>query len=69
MAFNNPITGGGGTLVIDRIKSDNFVPDVSGWDIEKNGDAFFNNITAKGSVTTNLVIVDNNGGIFIYAIQ
>jgi hypothetical protein len=43
--FANPIIGGGGNLQYPAIKSPNFVMGVSGWSIDKNGNAYFNSIT------------------------
>jgi hypothetical protein len=42
--FSDPITGGN-ILVQPAIQSPNFVPGVSGWQINANGSAFFNSIT------------------------
>lgn len=61
MPFRNEILGSGGELVRTRIKSDNYVPGVSGWDIERNGNAEFNNLVARGNVT----VVGPNGSIKI----
>jgi hypothetical protein len=43
--FSNPIIGGGGALVYPSIHSPNFVNGVSGWSIDKDGNAFFNSVT------------------------
>jgi hypothetical protein len=51
MSFQNPITGGQGALIRPAIKSPNFVEGVSGWSIDRNGDAEFNNGTFRGVVT------------------
>lgn len=44
MPFANSILGGNDTLIRTAIKSPNFVHDVSGWSIDKNGNAEFNSI-------------------------
>lgn len=67
-SFDNPITGGGGSLLINQIKSPNFNEATqTGWAILKDGEAFFFNVTAAGSVTANkVVVVGTNDGLFIY---
>jgi hypothetical protein len=49
--FSNPIIGGGGALVYPSIHSPDYVPGVSGWTINKDGSAEFNNASFRGSVT------------------
>lgn len=59
-----------GSTVLRRpaIQSPNFDLNAqTGWAIFANGDAFFFNITAEGSVTSNTVIVNGSGdGVFVY---
>lgn len=43
--FANPIVGGGGALVYPSIHSPDYVPGVSGWSIDRDGNAEFNSIT------------------------
>lgn len=50
MSFTNPITGGQGALVRPAIKSPNYVPGVSGWTINRDGSAEFNNVTVRGNI-------------------
>jgi hypothetical protein len=50
MAFNNPIIGSGGTLIRQNIKSDNYVPGVSGWQITRDGDAEFSGVVVRGLI-------------------
>lgn len=66
--FQHDIAGGSGNLIITALQSPNFsLADKTGWAILKNGDAFFFNITAEGSVTSNTVIVNGGGdGVFVY---
>jgi hypothetical protein len=52
MPFTNEIAGGQGTLVRNWLQSQNFVTGVSGWQIQKNGNAEFNNGTFRGSITS-----------------
>lgn len=60
--FNNPIIGGGGSLVYPSIHSPNFNagPPIVGWSIDKNGDAFF-----SGTISGQSFII-NSVGIFFY---
>jgi hypothetical protein len=52
MGFSNPIIGGGGALVYPAIQSPNFSQSAqTGWSIQKNGDAYFFNIIASGTIT------------------
>ena len=63
--FNNPIIGGGGTLVYPAIKSPDFVDSVSGWEINKDGSAEFNNLEIRGTfIGTNWAI--SASGVFFY---
>lgn len=63
--FNNPILGGGGVLQYPAIKSGDFVHNVSGYTINKDGSAEFNNLVIRGTINgTNFVI--NNSGLFFY---
>jgi hypothetical protein len=53
VGWTNPITGQDGQLVIDHIRSSDYLPGVSGWNLDKNGDAEFNNLTARGTLESN----------------
>lgn len=46
--FSNPIIGGATTLIRKAIQSANYVANVSGWRISKDGDAEFNNAVVRG---------------------
>ncbi len=48
MPFSNPIVAGS-TLVRPAIRSPDYVPGVSGWSINRDGTAEFNNINIRGS--------------------
>lgn len=66
VAFSNEITGGQGALVRPAIKSPNFVTGVSGWTIDRDGSAEFNNLSIRGTFNgTDFVI--NAAGAFFYS--
>jgi hypothetical protein len=46
--FGNTILGGAGTLIRKMIRSPNYVTGVSGWTINKDGSAEFNNVVIRG---------------------
>ena len=48
--FSNTITGSNGALIRERIKSPDFVTGVSGWSINKDGSAEFNNAVFRGDI-------------------
>jgi hypothetical protein len=50
MTFRNPILGGNGQLIRQNIHSENYVPGVAGWQITRDGDAEFNNVTTRGEL-------------------
>lgn len=50
MTFRNPILGGNGELIRQNIHSENYVPGVAGWQITRDGDAEFNNVTTRGEL-------------------
>lgn len=56
--FNNPIVGGGGGLVYPSIHSPDFIAGVSGWSINKDGTAEFNQLV--------LIVQTSAAGILIY---
>lgn len=49
MTFNNSILAGT-TLVREAITSEGFVAGSTGWAVDRDGDAEFNNITARGQI-------------------
>jgi hypothetical protein len=71
MSFSNPVTGGQGALIRPAIKSPNFVHNVSGWTINRDGSAEFNNGTFRGTVTASTFqgtdFVINTNGEFFYS--
>jgi hypothetical protein len=64
--FSNPIIGGGGGLVYPSIHSPNFITGVSGWTINKDGSAQFNNLTIRG-VFEGTDFIINSAGAFFYS--
>lgn len=50
MLFSNPILGGAGALVRQSIHSPDYVAGVSGWTINKDGFAEFNDVTLRGDL-------------------
>ncbi|HEX4661905.1 MAG TPA: hypothetical protein VH307_31300 [Streptosporangiaceae bacterium] len=67
MTFRNAVMGGR-NLIRPWMQSPDFsVAAQTGWAIFENGDAFFFNLHATGSVTSNTVIIKGSGdGLFIY---
>lgn len=66
MPFTNQILGGQNKLIRPNIQSPDYVPGVSGWTINKDGSAEFNNMTVRGTFNgTDYVI--NSDGIFFYS--
>lgn len=64
--FNDPVAGGGGTLVRPSLHSPGYSPGVQGWSINKDGSAEFNNLALRGTFNgTDFVI--NNAGAFFYS--
>jgi hypothetical protein len=68
MSFQDPVIGGT-VLRIPAEQSPNFsIADQTGWAILQNGDAYFYNLIASGTITGSSVVVDGaNGGIFVYS--
>jgi hypothetical protein len=48
--FSNPVSNAIGTLVRKALQSFGFVAGVFGWQIQRNGNAEFNNVTIRGQV-------------------
>lgn len=67
MTFNNSILDGL-TLARDAIQSEGYTAGTSGWRIERNGDAEFNNLVARGTISnvgSLYTVTINNGEIII----
>jgi hypothetical protein len=50
MPFANPVVTNTGTLIKEAIRSPDFVAGVSGWSINRDGSAEFNDVTLRGSL-------------------
>lgn len=61
MPFENSITGGQGALIRPAIKSPNFVTGVSGWSINRDGSAEFNNVVVRGTVVAGAISAGSIG--------
>lgn len=48
MPFTNPIVGGNGSLILPAIRSPNYVTNVSGWTINRDGSAEFADLIITG---------------------
>lgn len=59
------LTQGLGNLAIPSIQSPNFVEGLTGWQVDKNGNAEFNNLTIRGTFY-GLDFVINSAGAFFY---
>jgi hypothetical protein len=67
--YAHDIAGGNGELIVPAVQSPNFsIADKTGWAIMRNGDAYFFDITAEGTVTSSTFVVFGNGGVFIYSV-
>jgi hypothetical protein len=71
MGFNNPLTGENGSLIYQQIKSPNFsLSGQTGWAILKNGNAYFYNVVATGTITATEFIgtdfIIDSAGMFFY---
>lgn len=62
--FSNPLIGAGGTLVYPSIHSPNYVHDLSGWTINKDGSAEFDDLTLRGSFVGDDWIINATGEFF-----
>lgn len=58
MTFNNPVVGGeNGELIRRSIQSPDYVTGVSGWTINRDGSAEFNNVTIRFELGTGSILV------------
>lgn len=58
MAFSNPVVGGeNGELIRQSIQSPDYVTGVSGWTINRDGSAEFNNVTIRFELGTGSILV------------
>ena len=63
--FGNDIVNASNELIRSTMESPNYVSGVSGWTINKDGSAQFNNLTVRG-VFYGVNFVLNNNGLFFY---
>jgi hypothetical protein len=67
VTFRNPILGAGGsTLLRPAIQSPNFVHGVSGWSINRAGNAEFNDLTIRGTYMGQNYLISEDG-LFFYS--
>lgn len=64
MAWSNPILGGNNTLIRQAIKSADYVAGVSGWTVNADGSAEFNDIVVRGEFSTTSA---NGSSVRIYS--
>lgn len=63
MTFSNPVVGGeNGELIRRSIQSPDYVAGVSGWTINRDGSAEFNNVTIRLDLTTGSIVVGPDTG-------
>lgn len=53
-----------GNLIIPGVHSANYVPGVSGWTINDDGSAEFNNLSLRGTFTGTNYVINSNGEFF-----
>lgn len=61
MPFENSITGGQGALIRPAIKSPNFVAGSTGWTINRDGSAEFNDVTVRGTIVAGAISAGSIG--------
>jgi hypothetical protein len=66
--FQHDIAGGSGNLIVTSVQSPNFtLSPFVGWQIARNGNAYFANATISGTITSSQIIGDGTGDeILIY---
>lgn len=64
--FADPVVNAIGELIKQQIRSPNYIPGVSGWTIDKDGSAEFNNLVIRGTFFGTDFIIGANG-IFFYS--
>lgn len=64
--FSNAVVGGAEYLIRSAIKSANYIANVAGWRIAKDGTADLNNATVRGSISAGAgTVLLNSGGIHV----
>lgn len=66
--YANSILGGASRLIRKAIQSPNFTAGISGWSINKDGSAEFNNGTFRGTITASAFIIRNSFGAIVFQI-
>lgn len=64
--FADPILDGNGSLIVPSEQSPNYVAGLSGWSINQDGSAEFNDLTVRGTFFGTEYII-NSAGIFLYS--
>lgn len=67
MAWTNPIIGGNNELIRTSIKSPDYAVGISGWSINKDGSAEFNNVTVRGTLEAGPNVAVTSTGISVFA--
>jgi hypothetical protein len=62
VSFTNPVVAGGGSLIKESVHSPDYVAGVSGWSINRDGSAEFNNVTIRLDLTTGGIVVGPDTG-------
>lgn len=59
--FSNPVVGGSGILKRPAVQSPNYVAGISGWTVNKDGSAEFNDATFRGTI-----VITSGDALFVY---
>lgn len=62
--FSSPALGGGGALIRPSAHSPNYIAGSSGWTINKDGSAEFNNLTLRGQFIGTRYVINSSGAFF-----
>lgn len=62
--FPDAFAGDAGEMLVQALKSPNFVHLLRGWQIQRNGNAEFNNLTLRGTFFGTNFIISNLGAFF-----
>lgn len=64
LKFSHDVAGGQGNLIVTALQSPNFVHDVSGWQIAKDGSAEFNDLVIRGTFYGTDYVINSDGAFF-----
>src|SRR4051812_24479141 len=68
--WNNPIAAGDGTLIYPALKSPNFITNISGWSLNRNGDVELNSAIIRGAISAgNGTVLLNAGGVKVTGVD